>query len=78
MNFRHARPDLTYRLVGDVPGGAAIAAAAGIFTWTPSEAQGPGAYTIMVRIGDSGSPARSDTKQFTVGKWPADKTVFGV
>jgi hypothetical protein len=47
---------LTFSLL-DAPAGAAIDAASGVFTWTPSEAQGPGEYTITVRVTDNGSPA---------------------
>jgi hypothetical protein len=48
------------------PTGASISSTTGAFTWTPTEAQGPGRYTITVRVTDSGSPARSDTKSFDV------------
>src|SRR5262245_64669012 len=34
---------LTFSLVG-APAGAAIGASSGVFSWTPTEAQGPGAY----------------------------------
>ncbi len=36
---------LTFSLVG-APAGAAIDAATGAFSWTPSEAQGPGDYAV--------------------------------
>ncbi|WP_341299381.1 Ig-like domain-containing protein [Lysinibacillus sp. FSL H8-0500] len=42
---------LTYSLVG-APAGATINAATGVFTWTPTEAQGPGSYTFTVRVSD--------------------------
>jgi hypothetical protein len=48
------------------PAGASINPTTGAFTWTPTEAQGPGRYTIVVRVTDSGVPARSDTKSFEV------------
>src|SRR5436190_4154264 len=35
-------------------------------SWTPSETQGPGTYTITVRVMDNGVPSLSDTKSFTV------------
>src|SRR6185312_1586294 len=44
-----------FSLVG-APAGASITAA-GVFTWTPTEAQGPGVYTFQVRATDDGSPA---------------------
>ena len=42
---------LTYTLSG-APAGAAIASSTGVFTWTPTEAQGPGAYNFAVRVSD--------------------------
>ncbi len=42
---------LTYSLVG-APAGAAINSANGNFTWTPSEAQGPGTFNFSVRVSD--------------------------
>jgi hypothetical protein len=56
---------LTFSLAGTVPSGAAIATT-GLFTWTPSEAQGPSSTTITVRVTDSGSPPRSATANFTI------------
>ncbi|MCW5559448.1 MAG: cadherin repeat domain-containing protein, partial [Verrucomicrobiae bacterium] len=38
----------------------------GVLTWTPTKAQGPGVYTVTVRVTDSGTPALSDTRQFTI------------
>ncbi|MCW5557132.1 MAG: PQQ-dependent sugar dehydrogenase [Verrucomicrobiae bacterium] len=55
---------LTYSLVSG-PSGLKVSAA-GLLTWTPTEAQGPGVYTVTVRVTDSGTPALSDTRQFTV------------
>lgn len=37
---------------GEVPTGAAIDPASGVFTWTPTEAQGPGEYTFDVCVSD--------------------------
>src|SRR5205085_2522336 len=45
---------LTFSLTGTVPDGASIDAASGVFTWTPTEAQGPGDYTFQVRGKDDG------------------------
>src|SRR5262249_1669786 len=42
---------LTYSLVG-APAGAGITASGGVFTWTPTEAQGPGSYTFDVVVSD--------------------------
>ena len=46
---------LTFSLVG-APDGAAITEA-GVFTWTPSEEQGPGTYTFTVKVCDDTDPA---------------------
>src|SRR5262245_40094946 len=56
---------LTFSLLSP-PAGASINAGSGVFTWTPSEAQGPGSYTIMARVMDSASPSLSATQSFTV------------
>ena len=42
---------LTYSLVG-APAGAAIHATTGIFTWSPTGAQGAGDFTFTVRVND--------------------------
>ena len=42
---------LTYSLVG-APAGATIVASTGIFTWTPTEVQGPGTFNFIVRVSD--------------------------
>lgn len=42
---------LTYSLL-NAPAGATIAGETGVFTWTPTEAQGPGAYSFTVRVSD--------------------------
>ncbi|MEN9676591.1 MAG: hypothetical protein RIS76_2487 [Verrucomicrobiota bacterium] len=38
----------------------------GSVSWIPTEAQGPGVYTVVVRVTDNGLPALSDTRSFTV------------
>ena len=43
---------LTFSLGSGAPTGALIDAVTGIFTWTPTEAQGPGDYTIRVIVSD--------------------------
>jgi hypothetical protein len=48
------------------PAGASINPATGAFSWTPTEAQGPGTYTFTVRVTDDGSPAESDTEAIQV------------
>jgi len=65
-NFVYERENnITYSLVG-APTGATIDPTTGLFSWTPTEAQGPGTYTITVKATDYGSPAQTDTQAFTV------------
>jgi uncharacterized cupredoxin-like copper-binding protein len=55
---------LTFSLVGE-PAGAAITPG-GDFSWTPTEAQGPGEYTFTVRVDDDGTPSLSDEEEITI------------
>src|SRR4029077_5446294 len=55
---------ITYQLLSP-PAGATIDSNA-VITWTPSEAQGPGTYTIRTVATDNGSPPKSVTNSFTV------------
>jgi hypothetical protein len=57
---------LTFSLDAPVPAGASIGFGTGTFTWTPATNQGPVNYSITVRVTDTGSPAMSDTKIFTL------------
>ena len=61
-----AGQSLSYSLSGDAPAGAAIDPTSGVFTWTPTEAQGPGNYSFDVRVADNGVPSRSDSERITV------------
>lgn len=56
---------LTYGL-SNAPAGASIHPTTGVFTWTPAEDQGPGVYTITVRVTDNNLPPMSDAKTFQV------------
>lgn len=56
---------LTFSLA-DAPEGAHIDARTGVFTWTPSEQQGPSSYPITVQVVDDGRPGMSDTETFNV------------
>ena len=63
-----ADPDgdaLAFSLQGTAPGGAAITPS-GLFSWTPTETQGPGTYVFEVVVTDSGSPALSDVQEIEV------------
>ncbi|MEA4926983.1 MAG: putative Ig domain-containing protein [Syntrophomonadaceae bacterium] len=57
---------LTYSLAGTVPTGASIDSATGAFSWTPTEADGPGSYAFTVKVTDDGSPSLSDSEEITV------------
>jgi len=51
---------------GAVPAGASINATTGVFTWTPTEAQGPGTFTFDVVVTDNGAPNLSDRETIAV------------
>ena len=55
---------LTFSLVGE-PAGAAITAG-GDFTFTATEAQGPGSFTFDVVVTDDGTPNLADTETITI------------
>ncbi len=57
---------LTFGLDAGAPSGAVIDPASGVFAWTPSEGQGPGVYTVTVRVTDDGSPALDDAETITI------------
>jgi len=54
-----AGESLAFSLDPGAPAGANINAASGVFTWTPTEAQGPGVYPVTVRVTDNGTPRLS-------------------
>jgi hypothetical protein len=56
---------LTYSLDAGAPATASINAA-GVFTWTPTEANGPGSYPVTVRVTDNGTPAANDFETITI------------
>src|SRR5262249_36114698 len=55
---------LTYELLTG-PAGSVIDNS-GVITWRPSEAQGPGVYTLTTLVTDSGNPSLKATNSFTV------------
>ncbi len=55
---------LTFGVSG-APAGAAITPG-GAFTWTPTEAQGPGTYAFDVVVEDGGTPLLSDSTRLTI------------
>ncbi|TWU37529.1 tRNA nuclease WapA precursor [Novipirellula aureliae] len=54
---------LTYSL-DTAPSGATINSETGVFTWTPTEAQGPGSFEVVLRATDR--EGEFDTERFTV------------
>ena len=56
---------LTFSLSGE-PAGATIDPVSGVFTWTPSESQGPNSYTFDVLVTDDGTPNLNDSETITV------------
>ena len=50
----------------DAPVGAAIDAVTGAFSWTPTEADGPGVFSFDVVVTDDGSPVETDRETITV------------
>ena len=72
LSFTNAATDidqppqtLTFSLVSG-PAGATNDPVSGVFTWTPSESQGPGTNTIVVAVTDNGVPNQSVTRSFSV------------
>jgi hypothetical protein len=57
---------LTFSLGTNSPAGAVINPTNGLFTWTPSEAQGPSTNLITVIVTDDGTPNLSASQSFTV------------
>lgn len=57
---------LTFRLGGTPPAGAAIASGTGVFQWKPSPLQGPSTNVIPVTVTDNGQPPLSATQHLTV------------
>ena len=70
--------NFSYTLIG-APSGTNISPS-GTFTWTPTDAQGPGSYTFDVRVRDNGSPPRSAVTAMTVNVNEANiaPTVFPI
>ncbi|HMJ88165.1 MAG TPA: putative Ig domain-containing protein, partial [Candidatus Acidoferrum sp.] len=57
---------VTFSLDPGAPSGAAIDPNTGVFTWTPTEEQGPGSVSITARVKDNGVPSLSSTRTFFV------------
>ena len=57
---------LTFSLGAGAPDGAAIDANTGVFTWTPSEGQGPATNIITVIVADNGTPVLTASRPVNV------------
>jgi hypothetical protein len=57
---------LQFSLVPGAPAAAYIDASTGLFTWTPTGAEGPGSYPVTVRVTDASTPGRTEDHSFTV------------
>ncbi len=57
---------LTFSLDSGAPTGATINPTTGQFSWTPGEADGPGVYTVTVRVVDDGTPSLDDFETFNI------------
>ncbi len=62
--------NLSFSLDAGAPNGATIDSTTGEFRWTPTESQGPAAYSVTVRVTDDGTPNLNDfeTINITVGE----------
>src|SRR5205814_9533776 len=56
---------LSFTLDAGSPSGASITTN-GVFTWTPTEAQGPSNYPVTIRVTDNGSPPLSMAETITI------------
>lgn len=57
---------LAFSLEGTLPAGVTLDPTTGAFSWTPTEGQGPGSYTVTIRVTDNGSPAQSHAKTISI------------
>ena len=62
----NASIDLTFSLDAGAPSGATIDPSTGLFSWTPTEADGPGSYSVTIRVTDDGSPNLDDSETFSI------------
>jgi hypothetical protein len=57
---------LQFGLAAGAPAAAHIDPNTGLFTWTPTGAEGPGSYPVTVRVTDASAPGRTEDHSFTV------------
>lgn len=57
---------LTFSVEPGAPEGIVVNPATGVFTWAPTEDQGPGVYPIKIRVTDDSTPPLSATRTVNV------------
>jgi len=57
---------LAFQLLGEIPDGAVMDLETGVFSWTPSEQQGPGSYAISYVAYQTGPPYLGVTQLVTI------------
>jgi hypothetical protein len=57
---------LSYTLEAPGPAGLTLDPRTGVVKWTPTEAQGPGTYTLAVAVQDDGRPSLRSTRAFQI------------
>jgi len=56
---------LTFSLDAGAPSGA-VMNTGGVFSWTPTETQGPGSYPVTIRVTDNGTPVLNDFSAISI------------
>ena len=69
---------LAFTLGPNCPLGTSISATSGVFSWTPTEAQGPGSYPCTITVTDDGSPPKSDSETITIAVTEVNLPPVGV
>ncbi len=59
---------LTFSMDAGAPAGATFDSLTRVFRWTPTEAQGPGAYSVTIRVADGQGGSDSETFTISVGE----------
>jgi hypothetical protein len=72
----HPTQTLTFSLDVLSPSGTDIDAASGQFSWTPTEAHGPGVYTARVWVADNGWTSLSASADFAIEVQEVNKAPF--
>jgi hypothetical protein len=57
---------LSFSLDEGAPAGASIQTGTGLFSWTPTESQGPGLYSVTIIVRDNGTPALNASETISV------------